>query len=231
MHKEVLPALGQQRIAEITFHQIKDLIDAIADRGTVTAARRCHARLQRLFNWAVKRRIIGVSPMLDLPKPGAEVKRKRLLLDGEIRDVWRALEAAKVPACFPAFIRMLLLTAARRDEVACMSWREVDGDVWTIPAERGEQQGHKTGDETGDKVVPLTPAVLALLGKPKKGYVISTTGGEKAFSGFSKANAWPMTTRAGSSPSSSKMRSCARLTAASPCRIGRYMTFGGPPGL
>src|SRR4029077_18140592 len=107
--------------------------------------------------------------------------------DDEIRDVWRALEVAKVPACFPAFIRMLLLTAARRDEVACMSWREVDGDVWTIPAERGEQQGHKTGDETGDKVVPLTPAVLALLGKPKKGYVISTTGGEKAFSGFSKA--------------------------------------------
>ena len=68
-----------------------------------------------------------------------------------------------------------------------MSWGEVDGDAWTIPAERGDQQGHKTADQTGDKVVPLTPVVLEQLGTPhKKGWVFTSTGGKKPFSGFSK---------------------------------------------
>ncbi len=64
-----------------------------------------------------------------------------------------------------------------------MDWSEIEGDVWTIPADR-----HKTGAEAGDKVVPMTPAALDLLGKrQKKGFVFSTTKGEKPFSGFSKA--------------------------------------------
>jgi integrase len=64
-----------------------------------------------------------------------------------------------------------------------MSWEAIDGDVWTIAAE-----GHKTGDRAGDKVVPLTPAVLLLMGKPRrKGFVFSTTGGSEAFSGYNKA--------------------------------------------
>lgn len=79
LHKEVLPAWGQHRIAEIGRRQILELIDAIADRGASTLARRCHAHLHRLFRWAVGRGIIQTSPMLDLPKPGAEVRRKRVL--------------------------------------------------------------------------------------------------------------------------------------------------------
>lgn len=52
--------------------------------------------------------------------------------------------------------------------------------MWTIPAERYKT---KIAHE-----VPLTPTVLALLGEPQnRGHVFSTTGGEKPFSGFSKA--------------------------------------------
>jgi integrase len=88
-----------------------------------------------------------------------------------------------LPSCFAAFVRALLLTAQRRSEVAQMTWDAIDGDVWTIPAD-----GHKTGDKAGDKVVPLTPAVKALMGKAqKRGFVFTTTGGNEAFSGFSKA--------------------------------------------
>jgi integrase len=60
---------------------------------------------------------------------------------------------------------------------------EIEGNTWTISADR-----HKTGAEAGDKLVPVTPVVLKLLGKPhKKRFVFSTTEGDKPFSGFSKA--------------------------------------------
>ena len=60
-----------------------------------------------------------------------------------------------------------------------MSWAEIDGGLWIIPAER-----YKTRIEN---VVPLTDAVLQLLGNPKAGFVFSTTSGELPFSGYSKA--------------------------------------------
>jgi site-specific recombinase XerD len=58
--------------------------DRIVDRGTPTQALRVHARLHRLFRWAVGRGIIGANPMADLPKPVTEVKRDRVLSDEEL---------------------------------------------------------------------------------------------------------------------------------------------------
>jgi len=110
----------------------------------------------------------------------AERARKRFLTDEELRDVWRALDTANVPACYPAYVRTLLLSAQRRDEVARMSWPEVESHAWIIPAER-----YKTNNEN---VVPVTHAIAKLVGKRQKtGFVFSTTGGDLPFSGFSKS--------------------------------------------
>jgi integrase len=111
--------------------------------------------------------------------------RKRILADDEIREVWKALNAADVPACYPAYVRALLLTATRRNEAAGMKSIELEGDLWTIPGER-----YKT---KLDHVVPLTTQAKALIGGKPEGFkgsawfIFSTTGGDKAFSGYSKA--------------------------------------------
>jgi integrase len=69
---------------------------------------------------------------------------------------------------------------------------ELDGDVWTIPGARYKRlPKHKDKDH----VIPLSAAALELLAERPEGakknswYVFSTTAGEKAFSGFSKAKA------------------------------------------
>jgi integrase len=117
-------------------------------------------------------------------KPKARA-RKRILADDEIRDVWTALDAADVPACYPAYVRSLLLTATRRNESAGMNSTELDGELWTIPGER-----YKT---KLDHVIPLTAQAKALIGSKPDGFkgnswfIFSTTGGKLAFSGFSKA--------------------------------------------
>jgi integrase len=182
----VRPEIGAKSIYELKRRDVVEMLDGIEDEHGPVMADRTLAHLRKAFNWHAARDDNFNSPIVKgmARTSPAERKRKRMLDDQEIRDVWKALDTANdLPSCCPAFVRALLLTAQRRTSVAEMRWETVDGGVWIIPAD-----GHKTGDEAGDMVVPLTAAALALMGKPRKrGFVFSTTEGDEAFSGFSKA--------------------------------------------
>jgi integrase len=178
----VRPRIGAKSIYELRRRDVVEMLDAVEDAGAPVMADRVLAHTRKAFNWWAARDDTFVPPIvrgMARTKP-AERARKRILDDQELRDVWRVLDTAEVPPCYPTYVRSLLLTAQRRDEVARMNWSEIEGDTWTIPAER-----YKTGMEN---VVPLTNAVLQLLRKPSNGgFVFSTTNGELAFSGFSKS--------------------------------------------
>jgi integrase len=182
----VRPEIGAKSIYELKRSDIVEMLDGIEDEHGPVMADRTLAHLRKAFNWHAARDDNFNSPIVKgmARTSPAERKRRRVLDDQEIRDLWKALDTADdLPSCYPGYVRALLLTAQRRSEVAEMRWEAVDGDVWTIPAD-----GHKTGDRAGDMMVPLTAAALALMGKPRKrGFVFSTTAGSEAFSGFSKA--------------------------------------------
>jgi integrase len=182
--KYVRPRIGNKSIYQIRRSDVVAMLDAIEDENGPVMADRVLAYTRKAFNWQASRDDAFVPPIargMGRTKP-AERARQRMLDDDEIRDLWNALEAANAPACYPAFIRALLLTAQRRDEVARMSWKEIKDDSWIIPSER-----YKTGIEN---VVPLTGAVLQLLGERRKaGFVFTSRGGKLPFSGFSKAKA------------------------------------------
>jgi integrase len=107
----------------------------------------------------------------------AERSRKRVLADDEIRDVWAALDRFPGTGCFPRIVKSLLLSMARRNEVSEMRVDELDGDLWTIPAERYKSKR--------DHVVPVSTTLRSLIGD-QKGFAFSTTDGEKPFGGFAK---------------------------------------------
>ena len=182
LHKEVLPTLGQVRISEIGRRQILDLIDAIADRGAVTLARRCHAHLHRLFRWSVGRGIIAASPMADLPKPGAEVRRKRVLSDVELVLAWNAAQQVGWP--MGSALQLLMLTAARRNEIGELRWTEIDRTRNEIRLE-----GERTKNAE-PHTIPLSASAQSLIdavprvaGSP----VVFTTTGTTPISGWSRA--------------------------------------------
>ena len=175
---DVMPAWGERLIAMITRRDVLELIDAVADRGALTMARRLHSHLHRLFRWAVGRGILEVNPMADLPKPGAAVKRDRVLSDGELSAVWKAAEKTAWP--FGPAIRLLILTAARREEIGALSWSEIRDNEIRIPGERS-----KTGEP---RIIPLSPAAVELIGAlPHTGDHVFTTNGTTAIGGWSKA--------------------------------------------
>jgi integrase len=90
-----------------------------------------------------------------LPEPGKVAKRGhfKMLAYAELPALWERLVDA--PGISAAALRWTILTAARSGETRGMVWQEIDGDVWTVPAERA-----KTGKLHR---VPLTSAMLALL--------------------------------------------------------------------
>jgi len=110
----------------------------------------------------------------------AERARDRILADDEIRDLWTAVDAT--PAPYRQIVRLALLTGQRRDEVSRMRWDEIEGDVWTIPAER-----YKTGRANAVHLTAQAKAVLATLKKARGQFVFSTTDGKAPFGNLGKA--------------------------------------------
>jgi integrase len=115
--------------------------------------------------------------------PKAVPSRRRVLSDEEIVALWRATENSGWP--WGPFVRMLILTMQRRQEVAEMDWSEIDLDArrWTLPADRAKNDQ--------EHVIPLTSLALAelqLLGPKRKGLVFTTTG-TTPVSGFFKGRA------------------------------------------
>ena len=78
-------------------------------------------------------------------------------------------------------VRVLLLTAQRKNEIGLMRAEEIDGDTLVIPAER-----YKTGVPNA---VPLTAEARRWIGDRKAGFMFSSTDGKKPFNGYSKAKA------------------------------------------
>ncbi len=180
--KYVKPILGDRLVRELKRSEIVAMLDKIEDRNGPVMADRTLAHFRKALAWHATRDDLFNSPIvrgMARVKP-KERARDRFLSDDEIRSLWAALDTFKGP--YTPLLRLLLLTAQRRDEVAQMRQGEVADGVWTIPAARC-----KGGR---DNVVPLTKAaldILASLPEPKIGGFYITSTGKVHFSGFSKA--------------------------------------------
>jgi integrase len=187
----VRPRIGDKSIYDLKRRDIVEMLDAIEDENGPVMADRTLAHVRKSFNWWMVQDEDFKSPIvrgMARTKPG-ERKRKRTLADDEIRDVWAALDRLEsAPACYPAYIRNLLLTMTRRNESSRLHISELDGETWIIPAGRYKNKQ--------DHVIPLSAMALENLktappaAKGQNSYFLfSSTGGKKAFSGFSKAKA------------------------------------------
>jgi len=179
---DVMPAWRDRLIATITRRDVIELIDAVADRGAVTMARRLHAHLHRLFRWSVGRGIIESNPMADLPKVGSETKRDRVLTDAELAKVWRAADEMGWP--FGPAIKLLILTGARRDEIGALRWSEIQGNEIKLAGARTKNaEAHS---------IPLARAaveIIKTLPRIAGNGLVFTTTGKTPVSGWSKAKA------------------------------------------
>ncbi len=178
LERHVLPQWGTRPIADIAKRDVILLLDHVVDGGG--SGNRVLSATRRVFNWACERDMLDASPATYIKPPVKEVARDRVLTDDEVVAIWAACGQLGYP--MGTFVKMLLLTAQRRTEVATMQWADVDLDaaVWTLPAERAKSgRIHQ---------VPLSPVSMGILGSLPQfsgPYIFTTTSGEKAVAAYS----------------------------------------------
>lgn len=157
MTKDALPAWGTRKAATITRRDAVLLVDTVRERAPITA-NRLQGVLVRMFNFAAERGILEHSPLAGMRKK-PEQARQRVLTDEEIKLLWSALAldnmAMDIYRVSKLALKMILLTGQRPGEVCGMTWDEIEGDFWNIPAERRKGRvAHR---------IPLTGMALEII--------------------------------------------------------------------
>jgi len=142
LEKEVYPAWGHRKAQEITKGNIITLLDKVVDRGSPQTANNIFKIIRKMFNWAVKKDRLQVSPCTGVDMPAPLTAKDRALTTEEIKTVWATLDGGTPGLSMTDEVRqaikLILVTAQRPGEVSGLHTNEIDGNWWTIPAERSK---------------------------------------------------------------------------------------------
>jgi integrase len=193
IERHLLPRWGTRIAAEIKRADVINMLEEIDRKSGPYMAAKALALASSIYRFALTRELGGIaSNPCQFIKPTEFVRemapRQRVLTDSEVALIWRATQGQirnSIESTYPGgpFVRLLLLTGARRNEVAQMTWDEVNLDhaLWMIPAHRT-----KTG---APHEVPLSPMAVDLLKSLPRfggGFVFSANGGRAPIKGFGK---------------------------------------------
>ena len=169
-------------LRDIRRSDVAALLDEIEDDHGARQADYVLAITRQIANWYATRHDDYVPPFIKgmrrtNPKSRA---RSRILADDELRLVWKAAESSDT---FGVLVRLLLLTAQRREKVAAMRWQDIAIDgTWRIPIEAREKGA------PGELVLPPM-AINIIRGRHRIGdneFVLAGRG-DSHINGFSKA--------------------------------------------
>jgi integrase len=164
---------------EIDRKAVAGRLAEIAEKSGPAASNRARAALSGFFRWAIGEGIAQANPVVGTNPAPENDSRTRVLDDDEIADVSNACREDD----HGRIVRLLILTAQRRQEVAGMAESELDlvRRMWTLPGDRTKNRSeHK---------VPLSDAALQIIAaQPRcvdRDLLFGDGGGP--FSGWSQA--------------------------------------------
>lgn len=159
LEKEVYPAWGRRKAADITKGNIISLLDKVVDRGSPQTANNIFKIIRKMFNFAVKKDILQISPCFGIDMPAPLTAKDRALSADEVKLFWSTITSTESPLRMSAEVKralqLILVTAQRPAEVSGIHTNEIDGIWWTIPAERSKnKKAHR---------VPLSPLAQEII--------------------------------------------------------------------
>ena len=178
LRREVGKPWAGRSIHEIGKRDVVAIISAIEQRGAPATANKTLKSIKTFLGWCVGRAILDQSPAEGVPLPTKEVARDRVLDDRELAQI--ILAAREIGGPYGGIVELLALTGQRREEVAQLTWEELDlvSRLWTLPKARTKNaKAH---------IVHLSEQSMAVLKAVVRhgGYVFSSAG-DKPFQNFS----------------------------------------------
>jgi integrase len=181
LKKYVYPEWQDRLFVEIGRGDVSKLLDSIQDNSGPRMADAVLAYIRKMMNWFAARSDDYMSPIvrgMNRSKAKAR-KRKHSLNDEEIRVLWKV--APKVGS-FGALVKVLMLSAQRREKVACMKRSDVIKGLWEIDSEPREKGNAGA--------VRLTKPALALINSQpevsENPFVFAASSGKGPFNSFSQ---------------------------------------------
>ena len=138
--RDLIPALGNYTLREVTSEDVRQLCDKIKKRGAPSTALHAREFIKLIYAFANLHGIRVENPAEEVdPRSIARVRpRDRSLTPLEIRVLYRVLEEITANPTLKLGVKFILLTMKRKTEVAHATWDEVSFQdaVWTIPKKR-----------------------------------------------------------------------------------------------
>jgi integrase len=147
LRNHILPAWGGREFTSIKRGDVAIMLDGVEDKSGSVAADRVLAVISSISNWYATRNDDYASPIVrGMSRAKSKDRaRTRILDDDEMRLVWEHCTGT-----FGDMVKLLLLTAQRREKVASMKWDDVGIDgTWSV--KNGSLREKGSG---GDLVLP-----------------------------------------------------------------------------
>ena len=182
------PIWRKRPVTGITRRDVVERLEEILKERGKYAARHALNAVRKLLNWAADGERFGLTASVaarvsdkTLGISGKDLKRKRVLDDGELRDVWEAAGVMGFP--FGSLVLLLTLGGQRLNDVAQAQRPEVDlhRSLLVVPPER-----YKTGTAHEVPLTPRAAEIVRTLPRFNGDYLFTTTAGERPVSGISK---------------------------------------------
>ncbi|WP_084398766.1 tyrosine-type recombinase/integrase [Henriciella aquimarina] len=138
--RDLIPALGNYTLREVTPEDIRALCEKIKKRGAPSTALHVREFIKLIYAFANLHGIRVENPAEEVdPRSIARVRpRDRSLSPLEIRILYRLLDEITANPTLKLGVKFILLTMKRKTEVAHAVWDEISFQdaVWTIPKKR-----------------------------------------------------------------------------------------------
>jgi integrase len=129
-------------------------LDVIAAEHGKVSADRARTALSAFFAWLIDRSYLDKSPVVRIKRCGKNGSRERVLSEAELATIWRCVDGE---SDYGHIIRLLILTAQRREEIAGLRWSEINLDKRQI-----DLPGARTKNKR-PHIVPLSTAAMAII--------------------------------------------------------------------
>ncbi len=108
-------------VAGIQRRDVAELLSSLRDKHSDITADHVRASLSGFFTWAMNEGLVEANPATGTNRTPAK-PRDRVLSPAELREIWAALKNDT----YGDLVRLLMLTAQRRDEFGDVRWSEID---------------------------------------------------------------------------------------------------------
>ncbi|MEN8260868.1 MAG: tyrosine-type recombinase/integrase [Pseudomonadota bacterium] len=158
LQKDVIPAIGEKQVADVTVSDVLVITDHIKNRGADQMALQTRNVLKRLFAYAIAREKTTFNPAAAVEAKFIATARSRdvALTPDEIGKLLRAIYQSSMKRAHKLALHLLILCMVRKSELIEARWEEIDfGKAeWAIPGERMKK----------DKphIVPLSRQAVAM---------------------------------------------------------------------